>query len=187
MWFNRNTYTVTVNVGLGISSLTASGWTGTGTTTISKTYSYGDTVNLAARLEGTNKVYGTKAIISEAVYDKLLPAYRTLKESFSKRSWLEFIFNHRQYTAERDALKVVKSMMLSMTGDTMEQLNDRYDRFMTEQYHGRAITIDVDNLDFLNRREDFEYIIARIDERRAAVKAAYFNTWDSIFIRNFFT
>ena len=33
--------------------------------------SIGDTVNLAARLEGTNKVYGTKAIISEAVYDKL--------------------------------------------------------------------------------------------------------------------
>ena len=33
--------------------------------------SIGDTVNLAARLEGTNKVYGTKAIISEAVYEKL--------------------------------------------------------------------------------------------------------------------
>ena len=47
----------------------------------------------------------------------------------------------------------------------LKQLNDRYDRFMTEQYHGRAITIDVDNLDFLNRREDFEYIIARIDEQ----------------------
>ena len=47
----------------------------------------------------------------------------------------------------------------------LKQLNDRYDRFMTEQYHGRAITIDVDNLDFLNRREDFEYIIGRIDEQ----------------------
>ena len=47
----------------------------------------------------------------------------------------------------------------------LKQLNDRYNRFMTEQYHGRAITIDVDNLDFLNRREDFEYIIGRIDEQ----------------------
>lgn len=33
--------------------------------------SIGDTVNLAARLEGANKVYSSKAIISEAVYDKL--------------------------------------------------------------------------------------------------------------------
>lgn len=47
----------------------------------------------------------------------------------------------------------------------LKQLNDRYDRFMTEQYHGRAITIDVDDLDFVNRREDFEYIIGRIDEQ----------------------
>lgn len=47
----------------------------------------------------------------------------------------------------------------------LKQLNDRYDRFMTEQYHGRAITIDVNDLDFVNRREDFEYIIGRIDEQ----------------------
>ena len=33
--------------------------------------SIGDTVNLAARLEGANKAYGSKAIISEAVYEKL--------------------------------------------------------------------------------------------------------------------
>lgn len=33
--------------------------------------SIGDTVNLAARLEGANKAYGSKAIITEAVYDKL--------------------------------------------------------------------------------------------------------------------
>ena len=33
--------------------------------------SIGDTVNLAARLEGANKAYGSKSIISEAVYEKL--------------------------------------------------------------------------------------------------------------------
>ena len=33
--------------------------------------SIGDTVNLAARLEGANKAYGSKAIITEAVYSKL--------------------------------------------------------------------------------------------------------------------
>lgn len=33
--------------------------------------SIGDTVNLAARLEGANKAYGSKSIITEAVYQKL--------------------------------------------------------------------------------------------------------------------
>jgi len=33
--------------------------------------SIGDTVNLAARLEGANKTYGTKSLITEAVYEKV--------------------------------------------------------------------------------------------------------------------
>jgi adenylate cyclase len=33
--------------------------------------SIGDTVNLAARLEGANKEYGTKTLVSEAVYEKV--------------------------------------------------------------------------------------------------------------------
>jgi adenylate cyclase len=37
--------------------------------------SIGDTVNLAARLEGTNKEYGTKTLITEAVYEKVKGAF----------------------------------------------------------------------------------------------------------------
>ncbi|MBU1079891.1 MAG: adenylate/guanylate cyclase domain-containing protein, partial [Spirochaetes bacterium] len=33
--------------------------------------SIGDTVNLAARLEGANKTYGTKSLVTEAVYEKV--------------------------------------------------------------------------------------------------------------------
>ncbi|HOZ72186.1 MAG TPA: adenylate/guanylate cyclase domain-containing protein [Spirochaetales bacterium] len=33
--------------------------------------SIGDTVNLAARLEGANKTYGTKSLVAEAVYDRV--------------------------------------------------------------------------------------------------------------------
>jgi adenylate cyclase len=33
--------------------------------------SIGDTVNLAARLESANRIYGTKTLLSEAVYDKV--------------------------------------------------------------------------------------------------------------------
>ena len=74
----------------------------------------------------------------EVVYENLLPAYRALKERFEKRWWIEFIFNHRQYTAERDALKVVTSMMLSMTGDSMEEVNEKY-----EAYKAEIITSDI--------------------------------------------
>ncbi|MBP3741824.1 MAG: adenylate/guanylate cyclase domain-containing protein [Treponema sp.] len=37
--------------------------------------SIGDTVNLAARLEGANKAYGSKSIITEAVFEKLKNAF----------------------------------------------------------------------------------------------------------------
>jgi hypothetical protein len=37
--------------------------------------SIGDTVNLAARLEGTNKEYGTKTLITESVYDKVKDSF----------------------------------------------------------------------------------------------------------------
>ena len=37
--------------------------------------SIGDTVNLAARLEGANKAYGSKAIISESVFERLSGAF----------------------------------------------------------------------------------------------------------------
>jgi len=37
--------------------------------------SIGDTVNLAARLEGANKTYGTKALVTETVYTKIKDMY----------------------------------------------------------------------------------------------------------------
>jgi class 3 adenylate cyclase len=37
--------------------------------------SIGDTVNLAARLEGANKIYGTKTLLTEAVHEKVKASY----------------------------------------------------------------------------------------------------------------
>ena len=58
-----------------------------------------------------------------AVYDALLPAYRAIKESFDKRSVFQWIFNHAQYTAERDALKALRGVITTLTGDTKETLD----------------------------------------------------------------
>ena len=46
--------------------------------------SIGDTVNLAARLEGANKAYGSKAIITEAVYEKLKDSF-VCRDRISRR------------------------------------------------------------------------------------------------------
>ena len=59
----------------------------------------------------------------KAVYDELIPAYRALKDSFDKRWWFEWIFNHDQYVAERESIKALEGVMLSLTGDTKDELN----------------------------------------------------------------
>lgn len=47
----------------------------------------------------------------------------------------------------------------------LKNLNDRYDNFVFHQYPGRALTIEVDNLDFLHSRADFASIVKKIDEQ----------------------
>lgn len=56
------------------------------------------------------------------VYDTFIPAYRAIKESFDKRSIFQWIFNHRQYTAERDVLNAIKGIIFTFTGDSKEVL-----------------------------------------------------------------
>ena len=64
----------------------------------------------------------------DAVLDYFFPAYRALEEKFAKRWWFEWIFNHKQYTAERDALKVMTNLMSSMTGFSKEKFKEEYRR-----------------------------------------------------------
>ncbi len=60
------------------------------------------------------------------VEERFLPAYRALRDSFSKRWWFEWIFNHKQYVAERDAVKVMGNLIMSMSGFTKEELDGAY-------------------------------------------------------------
>ncbi len=47
--------------------------------------------------------------------------------------------------------------------DYLENLNRRYDDFITNKYPGRVITIDKDRLDFQHEPRDFAQIVDRID------------------------
>lgn len=50
----------------------------------------------------------------------------SLKESFDNRRWYEWIFNHAQYTAERDALKAIKGMIMELTMDGTAEFENAY-------------------------------------------------------------
>lgn len=54
--------------------------------------------------------------------------------------------------------------------DYLKNLNDRYEDFVHHKYKGRLLTIDVDGLDFLYRREDFASIIKQIDRQLAEIQ-----------------
>ena len=60
------------------------------------------------------------------INNAFFPAYRALKDSFSKRWWFEWIFNHKQYVAERDALKIMENLITSIGGYTKSELKAEY-------------------------------------------------------------
>ena len=51
----------------------------------------------------------------------------------------------------------------SMGIDYLSGLNERYEKFINEDYKGRVLVIEADELDFVNRPEDFEMIVEKID------------------------
>ena len=65
------------------------------------------------------------------VVDHFFPAYRALRDSFDNRSfWQWFSFSkHRQYVAERDALKAMTNLITSMTSMTKSELDAKYEGY----------------------------------------------------------
>ena len=49
--------------------------------------------------------------------------------------------------------------------DYLKGLNQRYEDFIFNKYKGQVLTIDVDGMDFLNRREDFALIVDKVNGR----------------------
>ncbi len=52
----------------------------------------------------------------------------------------------------------------NMQLDYLRNLNQRYDDFIQNQYDGKTLTIEVDNIDFLHNREYFASVIKQIDK-----------------------
>ena len=74
-------------------------------------------------------IYEPTEEMTKAVYDTFMPAYRALSESFAKRSIFQWIFNHAQYTAERDAIRGLRGLMMCLTAKTSEELRLEYNSY----------------------------------------------------------
>jgi hypothetical protein len=62
----------------------------------------------------------------DIVYDQFLPAYRAIKESFDRRPFWHWLTKHAQYTAERDSLKAIKGIIISLTGTKPSDIDSVY-------------------------------------------------------------
>lgn len=51
----------------------------------------------------------------------------------------------------------------SISLDYLKGLNDRYEKFIAEDYKGHVLVIEADDLDFENRPEDFAHITDKVD------------------------
>ncbi|MDQ1088971.1 MULTISPECIES: deoxynucleoside kinase [unclassified Siphonobacter] len=52
---------------------------------------------------------------------------------------------------------------LNMSVDYLTDLNNHYEDFIRNYTDGKLLILDVNNLDYLNRTEDFEFIIKEVD------------------------
>ena len=104
----------------------------------------------------------------QIVLTSLLPAYRVLKENFDNRRWYEWIFNHNQYTAERDNIKALSGLITSLTGMTKDDLDDAVEAHRKK--------VGTSGISAEKRREKLDGIK---EERIYDIKLAIAKKWDA--------
>ena len=69
----------------------------------------------------------------EKAYKSFMPAYRAIKESFDSRPFWHWFTHHAEYTAERDSMKALRGIMMSLTGRLkVASFEAEYDRYCEE-------------------------------------------------------
>jgi hypothetical protein len=68
----------------------------------------------------------------QPIYNMFMPTYHAIKEKFEKRWWIEWIFNHKQYVAERDSLKAMDGLFRELTGYGKLGAEQQLDNFKNE-------------------------------------------------------
>lgn len=107
------------------------------------------------------------ALDKQTVYNKLLPVYRALKESFDKRPFYHWLTQHSCYTAERDTINALSGLMQSLTGDTQEGIDNALAIYRKE-VESSGVSEEARKTNAKNYREEREY----------EIKRAKYKAWD---------
>ena len=99
--------------------------------------------------------------LSERDYHTFMDSYNVMMEVVKQPDLLIYLKSSIEHLVAQIA-KRGRDYEQSISIEYLSGLNERYDAWIGS-YTGRLITIDVDDLDFLNRPEDFALITDRID------------------------
>lgn len=117
-------------------------------------------------------IYEDAHIFAENLNDMGLLAHRDFKNYKS-------IFNlMKDFVSAPDLLIYLRASIPKLVGqiakrgreyeagisiDYLSKLNEKYEKWITQYHEGKLLIIDVDNLDFVEKPEDFGHILERID------------------------
>ena len=99
--------------------------------------------------------------LSERDYNTFMDSYNVMMEVVKQPDLLIYLKSSIEHLVAQIA-KRGRDYEQSISIEYLSGLNERYDEWIGN-YTGRLITIDVNDLDFLNRPEDFALITDRID------------------------
>ena len=99
----------------------------------------------------------------KAVYDMFMPTYHAIKEKFEKRWWFEWIFNHKQYVAERDSLKAMDGIFREITGYGKLNTEEKLSEFRNELKEMRTINNEeINNVNSLQNQNVHNIIVDEV-------------------------
>lgn len=102
--------------------------------------------------------------LSKRDYDAYMDLFNVVMQSLKKPDLLIYLKCSVPHLVSQ-IQKRGRAYEQSISLEYLTGLNDRYGRFINEQYDGEVLTIDADTLDFEHNPEDFSSITDRIDAR----------------------
>ena len=99
--------------------------------------------------------------LTERDYNTYMDTYNVMMEVVKQPDLLIYLKSSIEHLVAQ-IQKRGRDYEQSISIEYLSGLNERYEKWISE-YKGRLITIDADNLDFLNNEEDFAQITDKID------------------------
>ena len=96
-------------------------------------------VRAGKKIDNNPIVMTSDSETQKAIFMNIMPAYRALKESHNKRWLIEYIFNHKEYTAERDTLKAMEGLMMATTGKTVQEIDAELVQHQQDQVENKSV------------------------------------------------